>query len=87
LFFAIPESLKVVGFESGVLFVVIIATSLIMALALIFHGRRKETEDKGSDDIVEMASEGTKIIDLTLDWLIHTDTPINGWYYTQNNSC
>lgn len=39
LFFAIPDSLKTEGFESGVLFVVIIATSIIMAWALISYGK------------------------------------------------
>lgn len=41
LFFAIPESLKTTGFESGVLFMVIIATSIIMAWSLIATGKRK----------------------------------------------
>ncbi len=39
LFFGIPESLKTKGFESGVLFVVIIATSVIMASSLIAYGK------------------------------------------------
>ena len=39
LFFAIPESLKTEGFESGVLFVVIISTSIIMAWSLIASGK------------------------------------------------
>ncbi len=43
LFFAIPESLKYKGFESGILFVVIIATSLIMAFSLIYSS--KKTKD------------------------------------------
>ena len=44
LFFAIPEELKAVGFESGVLFVVIIVTSIIMAMSLIStaSGAKKE---------------------------------------------
>lgn len=47
LFFAIPASLKREGFESGVLFVVIISTSVIMALSLI--AARK---DKKKDEVV-----------------------------------
>jgi len=43
LYFAIPESLKYKGFESGILFVVIIATSLIMAFSLIYSS--KKTKD------------------------------------------
>jgi NhaP-type Na+/H+ or K+/H+ antiporter len=50
LFFAIPESLKREGFESGVLFVVIISTSIIMALSLI--AARK---DKKKDEVSEGA--------------------------------
>ena len=45
LFFAIPESLKTEGFESGVLFVVIIGTSIIMASTLIANGKGKKQED------------------------------------------
>jgi len=41
LFFAIPESLKTQGFESGVFFLVIIATSIIMAWSLIATGKNK----------------------------------------------
>lgn len=44
LFFAIPESLKYEGIESGILFVVIIATSIIMALALIANSKKKEIQ-------------------------------------------
>jgi len=42
LFFAIPESLKREGFESGVLFVVIIVTSLVMGWSLIITGKRNQ---------------------------------------------
>ncbi len=45
LFFAIPESLKTAGFESGVFFVVIIATSIIMAWSLIATGKEEEESD------------------------------------------
>lgn len=41
LFFAIPDSLKNAGIESGVLFMVIIATSIIMAMSLITNSRKK----------------------------------------------
>jgi NhaP-type Na+/H+ or K+/H+ antiporter len=67
LFFAIPDSLKVIGFESGVLFVVIIATSIIMALALILHGRKREITYSFSDEIAEITNEGTEVIDLDPD--------------------
>lgn len=42
LFFAIPDSLKTDGFESGVLFVVIIATSIVMASSLMVHAKRSK---------------------------------------------
>ncbi len=41
LFFAIPDSLRIESFENGILFLVIIATSIIMASALIAY-RKKE---------------------------------------------
>lgn len=57
LFFAIPDDLKNEGFESGVLFVVIIATSLVMAWALIARNKKNEPdlEDiiRGSEELAE----------------------------------
>jgi len=41
LFFAIPESLRFEGFENGILFLVIIGTSIVMAWALIAEGTQK----------------------------------------------
>ena len=49
LFFAIPESLKRERFESGVLFVVIISTSIIMAFSLIAT-RKKEAASSASTE-------------------------------------
>ena len=40
LFFAIPEELKTGRFERGVIFLVIIATSIIMAWAIIKYGKK-----------------------------------------------
>lgn len=51
LFFAIPESLKADKFEGAVLFVVIIATSLIMGWALIVS---KNTNNKGGETGTEV---------------------------------
>lgn len=51
LFFAIPDSLKAEGFRGGILFVVIIATSIIMAWSLIWYGKRNP---EISDDEKEM---------------------------------
>ena len=44
LFFAIPDSLRFEGFENGILFLVIISTSIIMAWALITFRKLKENE-------------------------------------------
>ena len=57
LFFAIPESLKAESFESGVLFVVIIATSIIMAWGLIVYGKRKTTSFSENLDVVPEETE------------------------------
>ena len=51
LFFAIPESLKTTGFESGILFMVIIATSIIMAWSLIAT-RKQKTRTKDEFKII-----------------------------------
>ena len=62
LFFAIPESLKTEGFESGVLFVVIIATSIIMAWSLIAHGKDTAPENSpvGFDEKLGQNEVNTK---------------------------
>jgi NhaP-type Na+/H+ or K+/H+ antiporter len=66
LFFAIPESLKSNGFQKGILFVVIIATSVIMAWALIANGKNNEVvEDEGTD--LGAVDEGPEIVELPLD--------------------
>lgn len=49
LFFAIPDSLKNAGIESGVLFVVIIATSIIMAMSLITDSRKNKSVIKNDE--------------------------------------
>ncbi len=53
LFFAIPEELKNVNIENGVLFVVIIATSLIMAVALIFSSRKNTSLKRKLKDVLD----------------------------------
>lgn len=66
LFFAIPDSLKSEGFESGVLFVVIIITSIVMAWALISNGNKKEQVNEG-DILNGLNDEGTEIVEIPLD--------------------
>ena len=69
LFFAIPEELKRKGFESGVLFVVIIVTSIIMALSLMWGSKNKDVVEKitvGEADILPGNQGGAadNVIDL-----------------------
>ncbi len=59
LFFAIPEELQTTLFESGILFMIIIATSFIMGWALIAYRKKKpevETEVDGIQVINEPSS-------------------------------
>ena len=57
LFFAIPASLKREGFESGVLFVVIISTSVIMAMSLIAARKDKKKDEVADENHSENSSE------------------------------
>jgi len=57
LFFAIPASLKREGFESGVLFVVIISTSVIMAMSLIAARKDKKKDEVADENHSEISSE------------------------------
>ncbi|MEM7657374.1 MAG: cation:proton antiporter [Bacteroidota bacterium] len=50
LFFTIPENLQVETFNSGILLFVIIATSIIMAIALIAEGRKRSQRQAMEDD-------------------------------------
>jgi hypothetical protein len=50
LFFSIPESLEVPTFSSGILLFVIIATSIIMAIALIVEGRKQSRNKEMAAD-------------------------------------
>ena len=70
LFFAIPESLKTQVFESGVFFVVIIATSIIMAWSLIATGKKKDEIENESE--VEVDAEFTIIREGSAD---ESDSP------------
>lgn len=68
LFFAIPENLKHKGFENGVLFVVIIATSIIMAWALIYHGKgNKQNLEEVGEDSVGIDDEPSGVVELPID--------------------
>ncbi|MDX8340056.1 cation:proton antiporter [Draconibacterium sp. IB214405] len=67
LFFAIPESLRAEKFESAVLFVVIISTSLIMAWALIANGNKGEEESKPEEREESSSGNGPELIEIPLD--------------------
>jgi len=67
LFFSIPESLKTEGFESGVLFVVIIATSIIMGWSLILHGKKNRAVSDNNLESSELDNNESKIVDLPLE--------------------
>jgi len=41
LFYAIPKEVQVAGFEAGILLFIIIATSIIMTIALVYEKKRK----------------------------------------------
>lgn len=67
LFFAIPISLRTDGFESGVLFVVIIATSVIMAWSLISHGKKKTNIQEEENALVQQDDELSETVELPVD--------------------
>ncbi len=68
LFFAIPESLKTESFERGVLFVVIIATSVIMALALIAMSKGNKNDNVRGDSSEQTSkAEVVEIEEINLD--------------------
>ncbi len=66
LFFAIPEEYQNKDFESGILLFLIIASSVIMAIALIKHDRNKkqlierENIDKDVDVSIAVADSDTE---------------------------
>ncbi len=65
LFFAIPEELKNAGFESGVLFVVIIATSVIMAWSLISNSRKQAQLAEDNKNSIEVDGPGEVEFEIT----------------------
>lgn len=66
LFFAIPDSLKAEGFESGVLFVVIISTSIIMAWSLISNAKKKANISDFKNENQESGNNESKSINLPI---------------------
>lgn len=67
LFFSIPETMRAEGIESGVLFVVIIATSIIMGWSLISHGKKKEIESDENLESTELEDSISETVDLPLE--------------------
>jgi hypothetical protein len=62
LFYAIPTQAEVVGFESGILLFVIIATSLVMTWAMIKDKRKMGTMLDEIDDEILMRNEAEDIL-------------------------
>lgn len=56
LFFAIPDQLRIEGFENGILFFVIIATSIIMASALITNRKNNVPFAPAKETVAELSS-------------------------------
>lgn len=67
LFFAIPESMRDEGFESGVLFVVIIATSVIMAWSLIVHSKKNRIKNKERNSTSMEENDISETVELPID--------------------
>ena len=67
LFFAIPESMRTGGIESGILFVVIIATSVVMAWSLIANSKRSKVEDVELDSLSMEENDISETIKLPID--------------------
>ena len=70
LFFAIPEELKTGHFERGVIFLVIIATSVIMAWALITSSKKRgpdKSDDEGLPDKDSATFMEQNVFDLPVD--------------------
>lgn len=65
--FAIPESLRVTVFESGILFVVIIVTSVIMDWLLITNGKKKGIEPDEKFESAEFETDVLRTVDLPLE--------------------
>lgn len=68
LFFAIPESLQINGFQKGILFVVIIVTNVVMAWSLIASGK-KNGDDKLQTDLEPPLSkkENPELVEINLN--------------------
>lgn len=63
LFFAIPEEMKVLNFENGILLYVILATSLLMTWSLIKNNRQEQTYTfKKADEFTSHIDDHTQDI-------------------------
>jgi NhaP-type Na+/H+ or K+/H+ antiporter len=67
LFFAIPESMRTGGIESGILFVVIIATSVVMAWSLIANSKKNRIEEEDADNFGRGENDVSETIELPVD--------------------
>lgn len=78
LFFAIPDVLKIEGFDDGIILSVIIATSVIMALALMTHSENADDLDFSLEASAANEYKEIDLDDLHEDVQDHDDNPIEG---------
>ncbi len=61
LFFAIPDSLRYEGFDNGILFLVIISTSIVMAWALITYRKTRDDGHNKESTSIEKQAEAAGV--------------------------
>jgi len=57
LFYIIPDEFKLKGFNEGILFYVVIVTSLLMMVGLMFHTQKKEDKEEKPDELMDIPTE------------------------------
>lgn len=66
LFYAIPVEFQVISFEPGILFFVIIGTSVIMTFALIYHKRKKLQFSTVNTPDITLEDKADQVLDNTI---------------------
>lgn len=61
LFFAIPDSLRYEGFDNGILFLVILSTSIVMAWALITYRKTRDDGNNKESTSIEKQAEAAGV--------------------------
>lgn len=57
LFYIIPDEFKLKNFNEGILFYVVIVTSLLMMAGLMFHTQKKEDKEEKPDALMDIPNE------------------------------